>query len=160
MRRITLQILAIFMLSIIIGLGVNFSLVRMYFKGEFIHGFFPARKYSGISFISLAEAEALFASQAALFIDSREKEAFLSGHIIGALNIPYEEENKERALKEYGLSPGNTVVVYCDGSECQSSIHLAEFLHHKGLRDIRVFFGGWKEWLEAGLPVEGESVRQ
>jgi rhodanese-related sulfurtransferase len=47
-----------------------------------------------------------------------------------------------------------TVVVYCEGGDCQSSLDLAKRLHEAGFRDIRVSTGGWDEWRAAGLPEE------
>jgi len=152
LRRILWQILFIVFLSCLIGFSVNYSLIRKYFKGEFSQGFISLEKYSGISFITLVETEALFVSQDALFIDSRDRSKYASGHILEALNIPYEEKGDELDLEEYYLPGQSILVVYCDGSECQSSIHLAKLLHEYGFRDIRVFFGGWRDWVDAGLP--------
>jgi len=136
---------------------VNFSLLKKYLRGEFVQGFVSSEEYPRISFITLTEAEDLFVTQEALFIDSREKEAFVSGHILGALNIPYEEEDGKLELDSLNISSQNTLVVYCDGSECQSSILLAKLLHEHGFEDIRVFLGGWREWSEMGLPVTEEN---
>jgi len=154
------QIVLILSLSLIIGLGINFSLIKKYFLGDFRFGFISLEKYSSITFITLGEAEGLFSEEEALFIDSRPKEAFRTGHILGAVNIPFEEYNKEKALDLIFLPPEGTVVIYCDGSECNSSLELAKVLHQKGLRDIKVFFGGWVEWMKEGLPVSSENDPQ
>lgn len=157
LKKILWEILFILLLSCILGFSVNFSLIKRFVKGEFDQSFISAKKYPHISFIALAEAEDLFISQKALFIDSRREEAYASGYILGALNIPYEDGEEELRLEHFDLTPDKTLVVYCDGSECQSSIHLAKFLHERGYKDIRVFFGGWQEWVEAGLPVEEKN---
>jgi len=76
------------------------------------------------------------------------------------VNIPFEEYKKEKALDLIFLPPEGTVVVYCDGSECNSSLELAKVLHQKGLLDIKIFFGGWVEWTKEGLPVSSENDPQ
>ena len=157
LKKLLLRIAFILFLGSIIGLGINFSLIKKYFLGDFRFGFISLEKYTSITFITLGEAEGLFSEEEALFIDSRPKEAFQAGHIMGAVNIPFEEYKKENALDLIFLPPEGTVVVYCDGSECNSSLELAKVLHRKGLLDIRIFFGGWVEWTREGLPVSSEK---
>lgn len=157
-RKIFQHVLFILALSTVIGVCVNFSLLKRYSKGEFSQGFFSSEEYASIVFITLAEAEEIFSTGEAVFIDSRRVEAFLSGHILGALSIPFEE--KEADLTQFPLMPENTVVVYCDGSECQSSVALAKVLHEQGFTDIRVLFGGWEEWVQEGLPVSSKNDQQ
>ena len=102
----------------------------------------------------LPEAEELFSMNESLFIDSRNAEAFKAGRIYGAVNIPYEEKTDISFLSEFSIPKEKSLVVYCDGSECQSSMGLSKFLREQGFTDIKVFFGGWKEWQMEGLPVE------
>jgi len=157
LKKLLLRIAFILFLGSIIGLGINFSLIKKYFLGDFRFGFISLDEYSSITFITLGEAEWLFSEEEVLFIDSRPKESFQAGHIMGAVNIPFEEYKKEKALDLIFLPPEGTVVVYCDGSECNSSLELAKVLHRKGLLDIRIFFGGWVEWTREGLPVSSEK---
>ena len=157
LKKLLLQIALILFLGLIIGLGINFSLIKQYFLGDFRFGFISLEKYSSVTFITLGEAEELFAEGEALFIDSRPKEAFHAGHIMGAVNIPFEEYKKEDALDLIFLPPEGTVVIYCDGNECNSSVELAKVLHQKGLLDIKIFFGGWIEWTREGLPISSEK---
>jgi rhodanese-related sulfurtransferase len=153
LKKLIRQIVLILFASLIIGLGINFSLIRKYFQGEFRHGFISSEEYPSITFITLQEAEGLFSVGGALFIDSRPEEAFQAGHILGAENIPFEERKAEDVFDLPSLLTEGIVVIYCDGSECNSSLELAKVLHQKGLKDIRVFFGGWVEWVREGLPV-------
>ena len=51
-----------------------------------------------------------------------------------------------------GIPLERTLVVYCEGGDCQASIGLARLLHDAGFHDIRVLAGGWAEWRAAGLP--------
>jgi rhodanese-related sulfurtransferase len=154
MKKIMTHMLFIIALGVLIGFGTNVRLIKQFLGGEFQYGFISTEEYPSISFIMLPEAEGLFSMNEALFIDSRNTEDFKAGRIAGAVNIPYEEKSDTSLLAEHSIPKDKTLVVYCDGSECQSSVGLSRFLHEQGFTDIRVFFGGWKEWQMEGLPIE------
>lgn len=160
MRRVALnlkktggRVLFIIILSVLFGIGVNLSLVIKYAQGQFQKGFFTKEEKSSVTFISLSQAEEFFFTQKARFIDSRSREKYREGHIPDAINIPYEEADPS-SLGSLSLPKGEVWVVYCDGEECRSSVHLARKLRERGYTRVKVFFGGWKEWRKAGLPVE------
>ena len=140
--------------SSLFGLSVNLSLAGRYFGGEFKESFLPKEKYPGIVFIALAEAEGLFVSKGALFIDSRSREEYSAGHILGAVSVPYDEKREILAPADFGTSPDKTVVVYCHGGDCKMSVNLAKVLSTSGFKNIKIYSGGWAEWVSARLPVE------
>lgn len=150
------QIAIIVVLSFVLGLAMNYSLVRQYLQGDFTHGFISEEDYPNITFITLAEAEDLFLQGAAAFIDSRTAEKFRAGRILGAVNVPFEEDRSEDRLDRISFPEDRILVIYCDGSDCQSSVQLAKVLHERGYLSLKVFFGGWKEWLREGLPIEDD----
>jgi len=152
-RKIIKEMILIISVSVCVGLLANISLIKRYFKGEFSLSFLSAAEFPVVSYITLAEAESLFAQGQAVFVDTRSEEAYQEGHVVGAVNIPFEEFDPG-VLKEITLSYDNPIVVYCDGSECQSSTNLAKHLAERDYGDIRVFFGGWREWVNSGLPIE------
>ncbi len=154
MKKLLAHIVFIIALSALLGFGTNVRLIKQFLGGEFQYGFISSDEYPSISFITLPEAESLFAMNESLFIDSRNEEAFKVGHIAGAVNIPYEDNIDTSLLIERTIPKEQTLVVYCDGSTCQSSVGLSRFLYDQGFTDIRVFFGGWKEWQMEGLPTE------
>jgi len=103
--------------------------------------------------ISLDEAREFFASGKAVFIDTRDEFAYRHGHIKGATNIPMEDlAARLDTLK--GLSSGRTLIPYCDGTNCHSSIEFANRLFAAGISRVKIFFGGWEEWTAGQLPVE------
>lgn len=111
---------------------------------------------SASSVIQLPEAQELFESGDALFVDARHEFDFEIGHIAGAINIPLAEA--ELRLNTLGKIPRDkTVVVYCDGAECNSSFALAVRMRGRGFSDVRVFFGGWNEWQNSNLPSDGKT---
>jgi rhodanese-related sulfurtransferase len=166
MRRLIRGVLVILVLSIVLGAAVNLPLLRRFATGEFRQGFIDRRDYAGIRFITLAETQDLFAqkmqgAEGLLFIDSRSRDDYAAGHIPGALAIPLDSvqrSGKTEAGSEWAGTldfPGaQTLIVYCEGGDCQTSIALAKIIHDKGYKDIRIFTGGWAEWSGAGLPEE------
>jgi rhodanese-related sulfurtransferase len=50
------------------------------------------------------------------------------------------------------------VVVYCVDVDCDSSVLVAERLIELGYRNVRHYPGGKRDWVEAGLPLDGGDV--
>jgi rhodanese-related sulfurtransferase len=48
------------------------------------------------------------------------------------------------------------VVVYCASATCQNSHIAAERLSLLGYKDVQVYVEGKKDWIDAGLPVDGK----
>jgi len=137
--------------SALLGLAAHFPLFQKFLKGEFRESLFSSAKFPGLTLIGLAEAEELFIRKDALFIDSRPKQKFSQGHILNAVSVPL-EDNKKKLNSPLNSPFARTVVVYCDGGDCQESQALAKVLHEEGYRDIRVYAGGWTEWARTGHP--------
>ena len=104
--------------------------------------------------ISLDYAMMKFQSRNTIFLDARYPEDFKAGRIKGAVNLPYEESEEYAPQVLPQLPRGEEIIACCDGTECESSLLLARELRELGYTDVKVFFGGWQEWLKAGLPVE------
>ncbi len=105
--------------------------------------------------ISLDEARTFFESKEGLFIDARNPHEYRRGHIRGAINIPLKDFVKEKDL--LAKTPKDKLLVtYCDGVECNSSMSIAEKLMELGFRNVRIFFGGWKDWEANKLPVQSQ----
>jgi rhodanese-related sulfurtransferase len=104
--------------------------------------------------ISLAEAQRLFAAQAAVFIDARPAADYARGHIRGARSLPWHDVDQKFIEVTQDLEPENPIVTYCDGETCELSHNLALFLKEAGFANTRVLVNGWKLWKQSGLPVE------
>ena len=103
--------------------------------------------------IRIEEALVLYVSGTAVFIDTRSEPEYSAGHIKGAVNIPLSElDEKRESIKN--LPGDKTPIVYCDGSQCGSSIEFADRLYSGGVSNVKIFFGGWEEWRSLQLPVE------
>jgi 3-mercaptopyruvate sulfurtransferase SseA len=107
--------------------------------------------------IKLDFAKILF-DRNALFFDARPPEEYKTGHIKGAINIVYEEfikkpkEQKLEILK--GYNKNGIIVCYCNGGDCDMSIDLAYDIARLGFNSMNIYLGGYKEWEQAGYPVE------
>ncbi len=154
MKKILLQAASILVLGGIIGLVVNMALVRRFLGGEFRETFLASDRYPGIRLISLMETEDLLVERRSLFLDARPERLYRDGHILGALSLPATAARKKIPESVLAFDRESTVVIYCEGGDCQSSLAVAKILHDSGFRDLRVFTGGWAEWEQAGLPME------
>lgn len=94
----------------------------------------------------------------ALFFDARKPEDFNAGHIKGAINITYEDFHKkskeEQAEMLKGYNKNGIIVCYCKGGDCEMSIDLAYDIAKHGFTSMNIYLGGYKEWEDAGYPVE------
>jgi rhodanese-related sulfurtransferase len=117
-------------------------------------GFFQEQKSTpSLDVISLKQTKELFSAKNAIFIDSRHEFEYKEGHIQGAINIPLKEFDLHKSRLE-AIPKNRLIVVYCDGAQCNSSIDLTFKLMELGYSNIKIFFGGWQEWLENKLPIE------
>tara|TARA_Y100001970_G_scaffold233788_1_gene291632 strand:+ start:508 stop:996 length:489 start_codon:yes stop_codon:yes gene_type:complete len=100
--------------------------------------------------INIDVAERLF-SDGVLFVDAREEEYYLEGHIPNSIcneefdSLTYQIENL--------ITYNSGFVVYCSDDDCGSSEDLAYQLQEQGFTNIYLFKGGWKQWLENDLPI-------
>ena len=152
LKHLIFQAGIIVCLSFVFGISTNLGLIQQYREGDFSLSFFSPEDFPSIQFIGISEAEDLFVGGTAVFLDSRAEEKYLEGHILGAVNIPF-EGGEHLGEEQLSFARQTTLIVYCDGNECQSSVLLAQALAEYGFEDIRVFFGGWAEWVAAGLPL-------
>ena len=101
--------------------------------------------------ISIDVAERLF-SDSVLFIDAREEEYYIEGHIPNSIcNDDF--DSLVYQIEDF-ITYKNGFVVYCSDDDCGSSEDLAYQLQDQGFTNIYLFKGGWKQWVENDLPVE------
>ena len=100
----------------------------------------------------------VFFDRNALFVDARNANEFSAGHIKGSLNIYYNEfhsksiEERKEIMKKFNKD--GIIVCYCNGGECDMSIDLAYDIAKLGFTSVNIYLGGYKEWENAGYPVE------
>lgn len=119
----------------------------------------PVTDEPTVRWIGVEEAAALQGSPDVAFVDARDRERFLEGHVSGALSAPMGLGVVDEELVD-ALRGSRTVVTYDDTSEeCARSTRLASLLVSEGIRDVRVMEGGMPEWLAGGYPAEAGTCR-
>ena len=163
------QTAILFLLSIIIGIIFNFisgNGIPLIGNWPIWRGTEPAIPPSAEEgdppFISLDEAAALFQTPGVLFIDSRDPEDFELNRIKGAINIAYDylpDEDYEGYWEDLAneIAHDRPIVIYCSGTECELSLYLGRDMTQFGYKDVRIFYGGWNDWVNAELPMEKEE---
>ena len=113
----------------------------------------------------------------------RNREAYLSGHIPGAIDIDTlalesaetwnrrSPEELQKALQQHGITADTTVVLYgkymqpdnddeFPGSAAGhiGAIRCAFIMMYAGVKDVRVLNGGFQSWKDAGYEISTEDV--
>jgi rhodanese-related sulfurtransferase len=80
-----------------------------------------------------------------IIIDARRPVNYNKGHIISAQNI-YPGDEEETIPKLLQLPKSKTIIIYCDGGNCDLSHQVAALLENFGYTNFFVYEGGWEEW--------------
>jgi rhodanese-related sulfurtransferase len=100
--------------------------------------------------VNTLQATQLMNRDNALVLDVREPAAYAAGHILGAKNLPLAEIEKRAA--DFEKYKSRTVIVHCDtGSAAARAVGL---LKARGFENVVNLAGGFRAWLQGGLPVE------
>jgi rhodanese-related sulfurtransferase len=118
----------------------------------------PSAQPGDPPFITLEDAVTMFQSKDVIFIDARSIDDYDFGHITGAINIPYDYLDDAGYAAIDSLDHSRAYVVYCSGSECEVSLNLGRYMADQGFPHIRLFFGGWSEWVDNNLPITGPEA--
>ena len=107
-----------------------------------------------VPFMSLAELKACVECGHCDFtvLDVREREAFLAGHIRGAMHLP--RGQLELRVNQELTDPTRRILVYCEFGRV-STLATAT-LRQMGFKGAVALDGGMKAWREAGYPVVAE----
>lgn len=91
-----------------------------------------------------------------VLVDALAPMSYARSHLPGAVNLPLEwvDERAARRIPD----PGTEVVVYCVDVACDSSVLVANRLLELGYANVRHYAGGKRDWVDAGLPLEGGGV--
>lgn len=96
-----------------------------------------------------------------VLIDSRPYQAkYAQGYIPTAVSLPDSEFDK-KAAELLPKDKKATLVFYCEGPECRLSHNSAKKAEALGYKNVKVFPGGYPEWVQAGnVPAIGiEAVK-
>jgi len=116
-------------------------------------------KSSPTDYISIIELQEILSNSQGsnLIVDARDGYFFNQGHIPTAVNMPLEDFNKNlknylELLSQYSNEQTNGkqkwIIVYCSHLHCKDSEKLKQLMEAKGIKNIRVFKGGYEQWEE------------
>jgi rhodanese-related sulfurtransferase len=88
------------------------------------------------------------AGEKLLLVDVREDNEWTKGHLPGAVHLG--KGIIERDIEQRVPDTGAKLILYCGGG-FRSAI-AAENLQKMGYTNVESMDGGWKGWLDAGLP--------
>jgi rhodanese-related sulfurtransferase len=92
-----------------------------------------------------------------VLVDAFSPMSYAASHLPGAINIPPAsvEERAPRRIPDRATE----IVVYCASVDCDASHIVAEKLLALGYRNVRHYAEGKKDWVQAGLPLQGGRVK-
>ena len=104
----------------------------------------------GPSVVGSLSADALLSAPPAnaLILDVRTTDEFASGHVPGAINIPYDEVGMR--VEELGSDRDRTVVVYCESGGRAGKAEAT--LLASGFTDLVHLEGDMRAWRSEGRP--------
>ena len=111
--------------------------------------------------VGLPEFRSAVETRSTLIFDARPSIFFEQGHVPGALNLARDAFARDyrRLAPILKSATDKPIIVYCSGGDCHDSRLVANALLSLGFNKVRVFTGGWEEWLKARLPVSTGNGR-
>jgi len=94
--------------------------------------------------VTLDEIRSGVQSNSAVIVDARGPAAFKRGHVRSAINLPAGQTEAYFQQFSQQVSPGQLIILYCNGPHCDSADMVYEFLAARGYSNMRVFRPGWE----------------
>jgi putative oxidoreductase len=151
-HQVKLRQISWFDYVLMLGLSLILSLVVNIYNDNripLIHGWGDKKV---VPEISLAQAEELYKSKKAIFVDARKSAFFNQRHIEGAQNLPVILFDIMFPMFQFSLTQmegakDQPVIVYGGTFSRRNDIDLARMLMHKGIGRVEVLqdYGGWEK---------------
>ena len=87
-----------------------------------------------------------------VLLDVRDAPEYEEEHIVGAEHLLIAQMKKKKL--ESMLDKEDLIVTYSEDINCPAKNIAAQKLNDFGYKNVRAYQGSWKEWKEAGYPVE------
>jgi rhodanese-related sulfurtransferase len=94
----------------------------------------------------------LDANEPLFLLEALPESYYEESHLPGALNLPIDqiEELAPRLVPDKSA----LVITYCANEPCPNSLIAAQQLAALGYTQVREYYEGEQDWIEAGLPTE------
>ncbi len=99
--------------------------------------------------VSPAQLSMLINNEDALVLDVRADKEFRKGHVVGAMNVPYNQLNDR--IDQLDKYKGRPVVLVCKMGSTTGSV--AKRLRERGFEKVYRLNGGMMEWSASQMPV-------
>jgi rhodanese-related sulfurtransferase len=96
---------------------------------------------------------ALADGQPVRILEALPPKYFQQGHLPGAKQLDH--ANAVAHAERLHLAKTDRVILYCASDTCANSHEAAKALTDAGFTNVAVYAGGKKDWVEAGLSLEG-----
>jgi rhodanese-related sulfurtransferase len=100
--------------------------------------------------LSPEQAVNLMNRESAVVIDVRRKDAFVRGHIVGAINVPFAELGKD--IKKLKKHKGKPIIIVCN--QGTDSVKALKLIDDNEFKQVTLIKGGYTAWRDAKLPLE------
>ena len=107
--------------------------------------------------VTMERLKELLAGGTVHLIDARLPAEYETGHIEGAINVPYEQLPEYYDKLTSAVPLDAMVVCYCQSVTCEDSENLARELKFMGYKNVLRYTGGWDEWSRADDPQAGST---
>lgn len=107
---------------------------------------------SGAPTILTGKARELFDEGEYIFIDAREEDAFLRGHIEGALSLPYARFSELYSMLQEWTG-GQPLLVYGSASDIVTADDVARRLFDAGEEEVVLLATGYEAWVARDYPM-------
>jgi rhodanese-related sulfurtransferase len=104
---------------------------------------------AGMFPVELGSIKRLLRDRSVVFVDSRPRDEFDTGHLPGAVSLPWAEVEAGGVFTRPVLPRDRPLVIYCANEFCESALRLGMAL--KGDHaNVAVFVDGYEAWWNAG----------
>ena len=108
----------------------------------------------GIETISQQQLlERINAKTSSIILDVRSEKVFNTGHVPGAVSVPYNDYKK--TIAEMKLNKSHEIIVYCEAGFRANLVEVE--LRAQGFENVLHLEGDMGGWRNAGLPIEQEN---
>jgi rhodanese-related sulfurtransferase len=111
---------------------------------------------SGVVELTPMETTRKMNHEKAVMLDVRPEKEFAEGHILNAINIPFEKLQEQ--LKELNKHKDRPLILCCRmGTD---SVRAARLLKQQGIEQLYFLKGGLQAWRSASLPLLRDEPRE
>ena len=104
-----------------------------------------------IGIITKEEVKELIGSENVIILDVRDLPDYRKEHLPGALHMFISDMDKRAPVE---LDKNKTIIIYSEDFNCPASAMAVQRLSSLGYDELRDYSGSFKDWKEAGYPLE------